>query len=463
VRHVRDDLNFSKSKLHSYRNALMQHVETKYIEWCMAFDESPRLLYVTITFNGLSNLPNVTSVSDGHATHLRVDYAFKHFHRVFISLLLLLLGRNYHRPVHREYQPIAWVCADLPRTKRRKKEKDHDQQGVQRRRTGHPTRLGLHLHVVLLIHPETIKGRSEADLCALIEEAIDRAIGHAVNTVNVEPVPQLNPSQHIARMVNYSSALMMFRSLDQHLPPTDRWDIWPRRSGGSTPASTIEVPPRHQREARNERLNLVRDINADPSVPRGNKLDIVITLANNAGQLEAVYAAIPPWCRSKIKEAFSIILHGQEEDMWRFIRACRGEWETLGLLDIAAPASCSDLAKYATGDPAAPYRRRTPINLQAQNLYNEQIDKKGLTGKYKKIEPGDDLRYLLLVEPNTLQAPAICFSTVFPKEFGLDGYVDRDAQFDMCLRQPLQRALAMVGWRVTKKRTLGVLAQAGIV
>jgi hypothetical protein len=403
----------------------------------------------------------VRSVSDAGATNLRVDYIFKHFHRAYVALLRFLLGRNFDRPSRWDRQPIAWVYADLPGSKGGKNEKDAVEQGVKRQRAGHPARLGLHLHVILLIHPETIGGRSEDELCEFVEAVITKALGSALNTVNVQPVPQLNPSQHIARMVDYSSALMMFRSLDVHLPPTDRWDIWPRRSGGSTPASTIEVPPRHQREARNERLNLLRDISTKPSLSREIKSDTIIKLQDNAPQLAAVYSAIPPWSRAKIKEALSIIMHGQEQDMWRFIRACRHEWRTQCLLTIAAAATCSDLARYATGDPAAPFRRQIPIHLQAATVYNDQLDQRDLTGKYHKIQDGDPMKYLLLFEPNPLRAAAIGFTSVLPRELGLDHYVDRDAQFDLCFLEPLHHALAMIGWRTKKKRTLGVLAQDG--
>jgi hypothetical protein len=143
------------------------------------------------------------------------------------------------------------------------------------RRLKHPpTRLGLHVHVVLLIHPQTIRGRSQADLCALVEQAIDKALGPAVNTIDVKAVPQFDPSQHIERLVGYSPALMMFRSLDEHLPPTDRWDIWPRRTGASTPASLIVVPRRRRPDTYNERLNLLRDFYADSAMSSNAALSL---------------------------------------------------------------------------------------------------------------------------------------------------------------------------------------------
>jgi hypothetical protein len=213
------DLVVPKQTLIAYRHALMQHVEQRYIEWAMEYDETPRFLYVTIMFNGTSTLPNVRSVSEAAATHLRVDYLYKHFDRAYLHLLQFLLGSNYNRPSHRHRQPIAWVYADLPGSKTKE-----PKQG-----TGQTTRLGLHLHAILLIHPETIKGRSPADLRDLVKFKIIEALGSRYfDGVHVAAVPATNPAEHFERMVHYSSALM-FRGLDERLPPTDRWDIWPRR------------------------------------------------------------------------------------------------------------------------------------------------------------------------------------------------------------------------------------------
>jgi hypothetical protein len=250
----------------------------------------------------------------------------------------------------------------------------------------------------------------------------------------------------------------MFRALDARLPSTDLWDVWPRRTGASTPASPIAVPRRRRPSTCNERLNLLRDIHADPELSCGTKLDTAVTLANHASQLEAVYSTVPPWCRAKIKEAFSIILHGQEEDMWRFVKSCRAQWNTLSLREIAAPATYSPLAADAV-DLAAPFRRRAPIHVEAARMYNDRLDEMGLAGKYKKIEDGDQFNYVLLSEPNPLTVAAIGFTNMLPPVFGLYGYVDRRGQFDLCFLEPLNRALALIGWRDKNKRALGVLAQ----
>jgi hypothetical protein len=148
---------------------------------------------------------------------------------------------------------------------------------------------------------------------------------------------------------------------------------------------------------------------------------------------------------------FRIILHGQEDELWPFVSACRQEWKTLSLLEIAAPAALSNYTTAAPGPQA-------PISVAAAIAYNNQLDAKGLTGRYDKIHDGAAMKYLLLHQPHPVQAAAIGFVSVLPMEFGLDSYVDRDAQFDLCFRQPLNRALCLIGWRDRKRRTLGVLA-----
>jgi hypothetical protein len=152
-------------------------------------------------------------------------------------------------------------------------------------------------------------------------------------------------------------------------------------------------------------------------------------------------ALVPRWCRAKIEEAFDIHACGPEEDLLQFIKECRAQWDKLSLLDIAMPATCSGLAKFTTV-PVARGRPQPPMCVAGAIAYNNQLETKRLTGRYTKIEDGDAMKYLLLHEPNPLQAPAIGFVSVLPRELGLDGYVDRNAQFDLCFRQPLNKALA---------------------
>jgi hypothetical protein len=111
-------------------------------------------------------------------------------------------------------------------------------------------------------------------------------------------------------------------------------------------------------------------------------------------------ALVPRWCRAKIEEAFDIDARGPEEDLLQFIEECRAQWDKLSLFDIAAPATCSGLAKFTT--VPAP---RPPMCVAGAIAYNNQLETKGLTGRYKKIEDGDAMKYLLLREPNPLRPP----------------------------------------------------------
>jgi hypothetical protein len=318
----------------------------------------------------------------------------------------------------------------------------------------------------LILRADVAEKIPDGTLDIFFLDVAHQALGNRLDTIRVDQIP----FSDIGAVTGYASKLM-FRDLTG-IQPSDLFHVWPKslseraknnNSWDSAAPPNVPHQPNSQRHYQpgkpyNNGLDLKREIYANPSAYPGKKLDTIVTLIDHAAQLEAVYSAVLRWCRTKIEEAFRIILHGQEEDIWQFIQACRAQWDKLTLPDIAAPATCTDLATYAMGDPTASYHPQTPIHLQAAIHHNDLLDVKGLTIRYRKIRDGDSMKYLLLSEPNPLQAAAIGFTTVLPKEFGLEGYVDRAAQFELCFRQPLNHALGLIGWRDKKKRSLGVLA-----
>jgi hypothetical protein len=416
-----------------------------------AVSTPPSILAIHLTFHwrGRTNLCPDTYLTTSR--DLTPETLFKDFDRVYRRMLPPLIGRHYENPSKRHLQPRTAAFIDLPNTRAR----------VPDGRCKTRTQYNPHVHAVMIVRADLAAKIPDGTLNIFFCDVAHKALGDRLDSIHVDQIP---PSD-IGAVTGYAAKLT-FRDITG-IHPTDLYHVWPRalsergkNNRSWDVSSTPKVPQqrtRRQSRSHNHGRDLKREIYANPSAYTGRKLDAIITLVDHAPQLEALYSTAPSWCCGKFEEAFRIMLHGQEEDVWRFIQACRAQWDTLSLLDIAASATCSDLAKYATGDPAAPYRPGTPIHLQSAIVYNAHLDSKGLTGRYNKIKDGDQIKYLLLFEPNPLRAPAIGFSTVLPQEFGLDGYVDSGAQFDVCFRQPLNRALAMVGWLDKKKRTLGVL------
>ena len=56
--------------------------------------------------------------------------------------------------------------------------------------------------------------------------------------------------------------------------------------------------------------------------------------------------------------------------------------------------------------------------------------------------------------PNTIRENVISFIQEFPRELGLDKYIDYDLQFEKSFIEPLKTILDVIGWRVEKVATL---------
>ena len=57
-------------------------------------------------------------------------------------------------------------------------------------------------------------------------------------------------------------------------------------------------------------------------------------------------------------------------------------------------------------------------------------------------------------KPNIIHENVISFIQEFPKELGIDNYIDYDLQFDKSFLEPLKVILDAIGWKVEKSVNL---------
>jgi DNA polymerase elongation subunit (family B) len=168
--------------------------------------------------------------------------------------------------------------------------------------------------------------------------------------------------------------------------------------------------------------------------------------------IEAIKSSTPAPCRKMLKESFNIMMGGSEDDMINFIDKCRKEFRSLPPEQIAFPRSASDVRKYHSNSDI--YSKGTPIHVRGALLFNHYIKNKKLTNKYSLINNGEKIKYIFLKKPNIIQENVISFIQEFPKELGLDKYVDYELQFEKSFIDPLRSILDVIGWNVTKINTL---------
>ncbi len=164
--------------------------------------------------------------------------------------------------------------------------------------------------------------------------------------------------------------------------------------------------------------------------------------------IEAVKSSTPAPCRQMIKDGLKLMMNGTEDDVINFIDKCRKDFKNLPPEDIAFPRSVSDVVKYRSYSSI--YSKGTPIHCRGALLFNHHIKEKKLTNKYSLINNGEKIKFLYLKKPNIIQENVISFIQDFPKELGLDKYIDYDLQFEKSFVEPLKSILDAIGWNVEK-------------
>ena len=164
--------------------------------------------------------------------------------------------------------------------------------------------------------------------------------------------------------------------------------------------------------------------------------------------IEAIKSSTPSPCRKMLKESFNIMMSGTEDDMIKFIDKCREEFRLLPPEQIAFPRTASDVRKYYSSSNI--YAPKTPIQVRGALLFNHYVKQKNLTNKYSLINNGEKIKYIFLKTPNIIHENVISFIQDFPKELGLDKYIDYELQFEKSFIDPLKTILNVVGWSVEK-------------
>ena len=164
--------------------------------------------------------------------------------------------------------------------------------------------------------------------------------------------------------------------------------------------------------------------------------------------IEAVKSSTPAPCRLLIKNALKLMMNGTEEDVIDFIDESRKQFKKLPPEEIAFPRTASNVQKYKATSTI--YAKGTPIHIRGALLFNHYIKTKKLDNKYSLISNGEKVKFLYLQKPNIIQENVISFIQDFPRELGLEKYVDYDLQFDKSFVEPLKAILDAIGWNVEK-------------
>ena len=164
--------------------------------------------------------------------------------------------------------------------------------------------------------------------------------------------------------------------------------------------------------------------------------------------IEAVKSSTPAPCRKMIKDALKLMMNGTEDDVIKFIDNSREEFKKLPPEDISFPRSVSDVKKHKSSSTI--YGKGSPIHVRGALLYNHYIKEHGLQNKYSYINNGEKIKFCYLKKANPIRENVISFISEFPREIGIDKYIDYDLQFEKAFLEPLKNILDAIGWNVEK-------------
>ena len=168
--------------------------------------------------------------------------------------------------------------------------------------------------------------------------------------------------------------------------------------------------------------------------------------------IEAIKTSTPTPCRKFLKDAFSLLMTGTEDEVIDYIEECREKFKSLPPEDIAFPRSVSQIDKWKSSSTL--YEKGCPIHVRGVILYNHYTKKKKLDQKYQAIQSGEKIKFCYLKTPNPIHENVMSFIQDFPHELDLDKYVDYELQFNKSFIEPIKVILNCIGWSVERKNTL---------
>ena len=168
--------------------------------------------------------------------------------------------------------------------------------------------------------------------------------------------------------------------------------------------------------------------------------------------IEAIKTSTPAPCRKFLKDAFTILMTGTEDEVIDYIEQCRKEFKSLPASEIAFPRTVSNVEKWKS--PSDLYLKGCPIHVRGAILYNHYTKKKQIDHKYASINNGEKIKFCYLKTPNWMHENVISFIQDFPTELDLDKHVDYDLQFSKSFIEPIKVILDCIGWETERKNTL---------
>lgn len=168
--------------------------------------------------------------------------------------------------------------------------------------------------------------------------------------------------------------------------------------------------------------------------------------------LDSVRSTVPDNCRNALEEAYKICLHKTNDDLIEFIEKFKQEYMSWDIEEISNSSTFSDVNKYS--HPEKIFIKGTPYHIKGALIYNNMIKEAGLEDKYELFNDGDTGKIAKLKKKNPTPDKTFCYTTFFPRELGLEKYIDKEEMFRKSFIEPLHNLIDIIGWTEKKVNKL---------
>ena len=163
--------------------------------------------------------------------------------------------------------------------------------------------------------------------------------------------------------------------------------------------------------------------------------------------LEIVRSSTPLMIQSVLEDIVLTMLKTVDyPSIEKKIREFKLEFMKASPEKIAFPRGIHKLDEY-TESVKAGVKKSVPIHVRAAILYNDKIlANRKLKSQYEVIHTDSKMKFLYIKPTAAYTENVIGFVDVLPKEFSLEGHIDKELQFDKTFINPLTAVFAAFGW-----------------
>jgi DNA polymerase elongation subunit (family B) len=168
--------------------------------------------------------------------------------------------------------------------------------------------------------------------------------------------------------------------------------------------------------------------------------------------LETQRSSVPKVTREAMKHIFGLIFAGKQEEVHQYIADFRKKFYKMGFDDIGASTSVNGLVKY--NDETEMYKLGTPMQVKGAMFYNEYLVSKGLDNSHELIYNHDKVKTCYLIPGNPMKSPVVSVKADYPRDWGLEEFIDYDHQWEKTFLSPIKAVLEVVGFTSEKEANL---------